>query len=172
MSARTLLRGLIVVLLVLHGVSAVAAVAKLDDTTSAQHYVTPQRIALTPAQGLNDGFSGSDPTGASLYFGRVNYRLATSPYVGKRARIYFVIPPASQVVTTPAALTVEWRGARVLASGSGHPGDRVMVWQGVVTSPWLADDVELTMHIDLRHLQSNARTTAGFESYFEIEVSQ
>ena len=167
------------VALLLAATPSASAVERLDDSGSRQYAVLPQRTVLTSANASGvassfvsgDGFGASQATGATLSFGRINYRLATARYVGKRARIYLVIPLASNVVTTPAALKLEWRGTRAFASGSGHPGDRVLVWQGVVTSAWLDEDVELTLHIDLRHLQNSARATAGFESYFEIEAS-
>ena len=152
-----------------------SAVERLDDSGSRQYAVVPQRTVLTSAHAsgvaFGDGLGASQATGATLTFGRINYRLATAKYIGKRARIYLVIPQATNVVTTPAALKLEWRGTRAFASGAGHPGDRVLVWQGVVASAWIDEDVELTLHVDLRHLQNSARTTAGFESYFEIEAS-
>jgi len=171
MSARRTLELAAVIAFVLMPCVALAAIERLDDSGSRQYAVSPQRTVLTPANGLGDSFSTAQATGATLSFGRINYRLATAKYVGKRARIYLVIPQATNVVSTPAALKLEWRGTRAFASGAGHPGDRVLVWQGVVAGFWLDEDVELTMHIDLRHLHSSARATAGIESYFEIEVT-
>ena len=173
MSTQTLTPLFACVALLLAATPAASAVERLDDSASRQYAVLPQRTVLTSANasGVAFGDGASQATGATLSFGRINYRLATARYVGKRARIYLAIPLATNVVTTPAALKLEWRGTRAFASGSGHPGDRVLVWQGVVASAWLDEDVELTLHVDLRHLQNSARATAGFESYFEIEAS-
>ena len=175
MSTQTLVPLFACVALLLAASSTASAVERLDDSSSRQYAVMPQRTVLTSANAsgiaFGDGSGASQATGATLTFGRINYRLATARYVGKRARIYLVIPQATNVVTTPAALKLEWRGTRAFASGSGHPGDRVLVWQGVVASAWLDEDVELTLQVDLRHLQNSARATAGFESYFEIEAS-
>ena len=175
MSTKTLAQLLAGLALFLVAAPTAAAVERLDDSGSRHYAVLPQRTVLTPANAsgvaFGDSLGASQATGATLSFGRINYRLATAKYMGKRARIYLVIPQATNVVTTPAALKLEWRGTRAFASGAGHPGDRVLVWQGVVASAWLDEDVELTLHVDLRHLQNSARATAGFESYFEIEAS-
>lgn len=171
MSTRSLFSLLTCIALTLSTAIVDAAVERLDDSASRQYSVSPQRTVLTPANALGDSFGAAQATSATLSFGRINYRLATAKYVGKRARIYLVIPQASSIVTTPAALKLEWRGARVFSNGAGHPGERVLVWQGVITGSWLDEDIDLTMHIDLRHLQTSARAAAGIESYFEIEAS-
>jgi hypothetical protein len=171
MSTRTLPTFITCMALLLSASPTMAEVERLDDSGSRQYAVTPQRTVLTPANALGDSFGDAQATGATLSFGRINYRLATAKYVGRRARIYLVIPQANNVVTTPAALKLEWRGTRAFTSGAGRPGDRVLVWQGLIASAWLDEDIDLTLHIDLRHLQNSARATAGFESYFEIEAS-
>jgi hypothetical protein len=151
--------------------AAQAATERLDDTTSSRRLVSPQRTVFSPENAFTERFDAPAPTHATLYFGRVNYRLSTARYIGKRARIYLVIPLPAQLVNSPAGLKLEWRGARMLANGAGRPGDRVLVWQGVVSGEWVNEDIELSMQIELRHLSAGARASAGFESYFEIEVT-
>ena len=150
-----------------------ASAQRLDDSASSQRSVSPIRTVLTPARGASDGFNTPPPSHATLYFGRINYRLSTAQYVGKRARIYMVIPLATHIVNSPSGIKLEWRSARLFASGAGRPGDRVPVWQGTVPGAWLNEELDLTMQIELNRLQNGgARTSSGFESYFEIEVLQ
>ena len=56
------------------------------------------------------------------------------------------------------------------ASGSGRPGDRVQVWNGVVQSPWINETFELTLRIDPRELRMPSGSALSFESFFEIET--
>ena len=148
-----------------------ANIERLDDSASSQRRVSPQRVVFTPLRSPLDGFDAPNATHATVQFGRVNYRLNTARYVGKRARIFWVIPSASHLVNSPVALRVEWRGGRMIANGTGHAGERIAVWQGVVTSAVINEDIDLSMQIDLRRLQTgSARMGAAIESYFEIEV--
>jgi hypothetical protein len=164
-------RGAITIVFSMIATCVSANIERLDDSASSQRRVSPQRVAFTPVRSPLDGFDAPNPTHATVQFGRVNYRLNTARYVGKKARIFWVIPSASHLVNSPAALRVEWRGGRMIANGSGHAGERIAVWQGVVTRNVISEDIELSMQIDLRRLQTGAaRMGAAFESYFEIEV--
>ncbi|WP_269759037.1 hypothetical protein [Variovorax sp. E3] len=105
-----------------------------------------------------------------LPFGRIEYRLATSPYVGRRARIFYVIPPAIVGLRSPAGLRIDWRGSGAFAGGSGRPGNRVQVWNGVVQTPWMNETFDLTLRVDPRELRMPAGSALSFESTFEIET--
>jgi len=138
-----------------------AVVARLDDSTSPRAQVnTDSRNAQT-----QDGVT------IVLPFGRVEYRLATAPYLGHRARIFYVIPPAIAGLRSPAGLQVQWRSAGgVFASGMGRPGDRVQVWNGVIQAPWMNETFELTLRIDPREVRLPTGASLSFESTFEIET--
>lgn len=160
--------GLPLVVLAAH--NADAGTARLDDSASPRQRVTPV-IVLTPeGRPLDSVVDGPPPTHAVLKYGRVDYKLATGPYVGRRARIYFVIPALIPNLRSPAGLQVEWQGHGQFASGTGRPGDRVLVWSGVITSPWLSEGLDLTLQLDLRELQRFDMGSFSFESFFEIEV--
>jgi hypothetical protein len=171
MNTLTLFRSVAALVFAMIVTSASANIERLDDSASSQRRVSPQRTVFTPARSALDGFDAPNPTHATVQFGRVNYRLNTARFVGKKARIFWVIPSASHLVNSPAALRVQWRGGRMIANGTGYAGERIAVWQGVVPSTVINEDIELSMQLDLRRLQTGAaRMGATIESYFEIEV--
>lgn len=141
-------------------IAAVAQTARLDDSTSPHALVNAD---FRQAQML-------DAQTISLPFGRVEYRLSSAQYVGRQARIYYVIPLAIQGLRSPSGLQVQWRSSGRFQSGAGRPGDRVQVWNGVVRAPWITETFDLTLRIDQRQLQMGPGGRLGFESYFEIEI--
>jgi hypothetical protein len=140
--------------------SANAQTMRLDDSISPRAQVNAD---FRQAQML-------DAQTISLPFGRVEYRLATTPFMGRHARIYYVIPLAIQGLRSPSGLQVQWHGSGSFQSGTGRPGDRVLVWNGVVRAPWITETFDLTLRIDQRQLQMGPGGRLGFESYFEIEI--
>lgn len=153
----------------LHVGACMAAVERLDDTASPRSQISPTWVSRLPSSSLaNDDFAQHDPL-VTVKFGRVEYRLATARFVGRQARIYYVIPKLIVGLRSTSGLTVEWRGGTVFANGSGRPGDRVMVWSGLIRDKSIADALELNMHLDLNELRVQRGTQFGFESYFEIE---
>lgn len=144
-----------------------AAIERLDDSASPRSRV--------PAQVSGDR-SGRAPTanvGTSIVrvrFGEVDYRLATTRFVGRRARIYYVVPAQIRGLLSPAGLRVEWRGLGAFGSGVARPGDRVPVWTGIVRAPWMDESLDLSMQLDLRQVRMPGNADFGLESYFEIET--
>jgi len=144
---------------------AQAQVERLDDSTSPRGQVQAT---------LDDGGiarPGSTVTPfAQVNFGRIDYRLNTARYVGRRARIYYVLPAAVPGLRTPQAITVQWRGQGLFASGQGRPGERIPVWNGVVPGPWITESLDLSWRVDMRELRLSRGQPLGFEAYFEIEL--
>ncbi len=143
------------------------AAERLDDSASPRSRVQSQTVMSDEGRPLADSLN---PTRANVNFGRISYKLATAPYVGKQARIYFAIPGLIQGLRSPAGLRVQWRGSQQFASGTARPGERQLVWTGRVTTPWITEDIELSYEVDLRELALPRDGSFGFESYFEIEV--
>ena len=139
-----------------------AAPERLDDSSSPRSSVEP---TITSTNG--SVFDGAPPTEAALQFGWVEYRLNTAKYMGKNARIYFVVPAVIGNLRSPQGLRVEWRGRSAFASGSARAGERRLVWSGMVTSPRMEESLDLRMGLALAEMQGPLR----FESYFEIEVN-
>ena len=101
-----------------------------------------------------------------MNFGWIDYRLNTTRYVGKKARVFYVIPINIANLTSPHGLRVDWKTRDGFAAGSARPGDRVLVWSGVVKAGVMEASFDLSMRAELAYL----RGKLGFESYFEIEV--
>lgn len=140
--------------------AAHAEVARLDDSTSPQSQV---RSDFARARVIGERL-------LELPMGRIEYRLAMAPHLGRRARIFYVIPAMVTGLRSPAGMQVQWRGNGVFADGTGRPGDRVQVWNGVVRAPWMAEVFDLTLRIDPAELRLPRGSALSFESYFEIET--
>jgi hypothetical protein len=148
--------------------SSQAAPERLDDSASPRSRV-PARVVMS-----NEGRPMADslnPVSATVSFGRVDYKLATARYVGRQARIYYVVPAVISGLRSPSGLRVDWRGYGFFASGSARPGERQLVWTGTVREAWISEGLDLSFQVDLRELQLPRDGQFGFESYFEIEAS-
>ncbi len=148
-----------------------ARVERLDDSASPRSHVTSPPMLSEQGQPLDRYTPGPSPTVGIVKFGRVEYKLATARFVGKQARIYYVIPAAIAGLRSPAGLRVEWRGNGIFADGVARPGQRTLVWSGIVREAYMSEGLDLTMRIELRELQLRQGVGLAFESYFEIEVS-
>lgn len=137
-----------------------AEVARLDDSASPQAQV---RSDFNRARAIGERL-------VELPMGRIEYRLATAPHLGRAARIFYVIPAMVTGLRSPSGMQVQWRGNGVFAAGAGRPGDRIQVWNGVVRTPWMVETLDLTLHIDPRELRMPQGSALSFESFFEIET--
>lgn len=144
-----------------------AQAQRLDDSASPRPRV-PAQVVLgdTGRPLLASPFAET----AYMRFGRIDYRLATGAYLGRRVRISYVVPALIPGLQSPQGLRVQWRAEPPFASGTGRPGDHVPVWSGVITSPWTNVSLDLDARLDLTQLGPGAGDTFSFECYFEIEV--
>ncbi|SCX72096.1 hypothetical protein [Variovorax sp. EL159] len=145
---------------------ASALVERLDDSSSPSSQV---RASLDDGSPITAPSASYSPI-VRVAFGRVHYRLATARYVGRQARIYYVLPMGIPGLRSPAGLQVSWRTNGLFASGSGRPGDRVPVWSGTVRDAWITESLDLTWQLDTRELRLTRGMPLGFEAYFEIET--
>lgn len=151
---------------------SLAGVERLDDSASPRNLVNSPPMVSEQGLPLSQYLPGTPaPQVGIVNFGRIEYKLATSRYIGKPARIYYVIPAVIAGLRSPAGLKVEWRGNGIFANGSARPGERALVWSGIVRDVAMTESLTLTMRIQLRELQLRAGQGLAFESYFEIEVS-
>ena len=144
------------------------AAERLDDSASPRSRVAAQIVLTNEGRSLE---ASTRPTSATIHFGRVEYRLATARYAGRQARIYYVVPALITGLRSPGGMRVTWRGDGVFASGTARPGERQIVWSGIVPGAWLSGTIELDSEVSLRELQLPRDGSFGFESYFEIEVA-
>ena len=143
---------------------------RLDDSASPRSQVTAPPMVSEQGYPLDQFRPVPEPLIGVVKFGRVDYKLATSKFVGRMARIYYVIPAVISGLRSPAGLQVEWRGSGLFANGIARPGERKLVWSGVVRDAFMSEGLELTMKIELRELQTRAGQGLAFESYFDIEL--
>lgn len=144
-----------------------AAVLRLDDSASP-HSRVPARIVLG-----DDGrpfAHGRGNASITFKFGPVDYRLATAAFVGRRARIFYVVSPFVAGLASPDGLRIDWHGLGTFASGSARPGERTLVWSGIVNKAWLDESLDVTMHLDPRQYRPHRQVPFAVDSYFEIET--
>lgn len=140
---------------------------RLDDSASPRARVQPRSVLSDEGRPLAES---RQPTRAIVQVGRIDYKLATTRYAGRRARIYYALPAAIPGLRSPAGLRVEWRGDGLFADGNARPGERRLVWTGVVPGAWMTGALDLSYQVELRELQLQRDGQFGFEPYFEIEV--
>jgi hypothetical protein len=92
---------------------------------------------------------------------QVRVVLNVSPWVGKQARVYMVMPSLAQ-----SSLAVQWTTTGLLAPGRLSGGQRQLVFQGVVPGARIEDTLRVTVLADAR----DAATPARVNFTFEIEV--
>ncbi len=146
--------------------------ARLDDSASPRGVIRGPQMLSEYGHPIDQYMPGLPaPQRAIVDFGRVEYRLATAAFVGRSARIYFVIPALVPGLRTPRGLRVAWRGEGRFAAGSGHPGDKVLVWSGIVQEAQMQETLALRFEFELPELLPQSARGISLESYFEIEVS-
>lgn len=165
------LRPLVLATLATLPLAAAAQGTRLDDSLSPRPQIVAPRVLSEHGRPLDDMAPGTPvPQYGISRFGPIEYRLATGPYVGKRARIYFVVPALVQGLRSPSGLRMSWHGSGRFADGSARGGERRLVWTGVVREPVMRETLDLTMEVRLADLMLRPQGALSVESYFEIEV--
>lgn len=143
--------------------ASAAAPKKLDDRGSPRSLVNVESRWLHSGEGLSpEQLNAMVATVTNLEF-----RLDTSAYVGKRARIYLVIPEFVQGLRSSAGMRVEWTSRGSFLSGAALPGQRTLVYDGLVQRPTLHEALDLSVYLDARYLERGLR----FDPAFEIDVA-
>ena len=139
---------------------------RLDMTMSPrQHVVAPLRSSLPLEKRLS---AGADAATMVSSFPGLDYRLNTAKYVGKPARIFYVVPAGIPALRSPQALLVTWKTTGKFQPGQARSGDRALVWHGTVRDAMMQETLDVEMRVDGNYL----RGRLSFESYFEIEVTR
>ena len=84
--------------------------------------------------------------------------LNTSPWIGKPARIYMLMPPQPQ-----SSLSVQWTTSGLLLPGRLSGGQRQLVFQGAVSGPRIEDWMHVSVTTDARDQVTAPRTNFTFE---------
>jgi len=142
--------------------SAVAAPKRLDDRGSPRSQVNVESRWVHSGEGLNpEQMNAMVATIPNLEF-----RLDTSAYVGKRARIYLVIPEFVQGLRGPNGMRVEWTTRGQFMAGAALPGQRALVYDGPIQRSSMQESLDLSVYLDARYLERGLR----FDPVFEIDV--
>ena len=88
----------------------------------------------------------------------VHIVLNVSPWVGKLARIYMVMPQLPQ-----SSLTIQWATSGNLQPGRLSSGQRNLVFQGIVPGPRIEDTIHVTAFADARDQTTPQRVNFTFE---------
>lgn len=92
---------------------------------------------------------------------RVNVKLTTSPWLGRKGKIYMVMP-----AETTGSVMITWRGKGQLGDGKLRSGGRTLVYNGTIRSPRIEDIWEVQIEADGTRISQAQQ----MRIYFEIEV--
>ncbi|QJR13885.1 hypothetical protein [Usitatibacter palustris] len=136
---------------------------RLDDSGSPRSRVEVQSRWLHHDEGLSPERLNAMVADIT----NLEFRLDTSRYVGKRARIYFVIPDFISGLRSVSGMRVEWRSRGTFLPGSALPGQRALVYDGLIQRPSIHESLDLQIYLDARHIDRITR----FDPSFEIDVA-
>jgi len=86
-------------------------------------------------------------------------------FIGKRVRIDALLPAFAQGVEGSRGLGLEWTTQGVFRPGKLHMGERIPLFEGVISGPILSDRVAYIVRMDARYAAGPIR----FETVYEIE---
>jgi len=97
---------------------------------------------------------------ANLMVGTLALRvkLNVSPWLRRSGRIYLVLP-AQQ----PGAISATWTTQGRLLPGRLSAGSRALVYAGPITTPFIEDNVQLTINVDGRRMLQMYHVNFRFE---------
>lgn len=107
---------------------------------------------------------------AHAQFGRVEFRLSTAAFVGRRARIDLVLPPSVPGLRRASGLVYHWRGVDGTLSGQVYPGQRLPVWTGTIEQALTTLSIDLGMRLDVTAMGDSTGGQVGVEPVFELAV--
>ena len=130
----------------------------------------PQRHLALAGQWANPRFSGDIDADSRVVadYSNIELRLFIPPAFTsppQSAQIYMVVPSQIPGLDGGGGLQVSWTTRGRFLNGTARPGDRVLIFEGVVGEPVLTDFLNLTITIDARRMLGALR----FDPLFEIE---
>jgi hypothetical protein len=139
--------------LLLASSAGATAGAQLVDDSGSLPYDAPLRLtwrSVAPRHGVPDKtLIGSTP---------LRVRLNVAPWLRHSGRIYLVLP-----LQPPGDLLATWTTQGHLLPGSLRPGGRTLVYSGRVTTPFIEDQLQLSVAVDAARLQQLTRLNFHFE---------
>jgi hypothetical protein len=135
----------------LSGPTAYASTTVIDDSGSVP-YNAPLTLQWQPP------VHGAGPQSTVTGTTSVHVRLNVTPWLHRSGRIYLMLP-AQQ----PGSLTASWSTQGRLLAGRLTSGSRTLVYSGPISTPFIEDELQLTLNIDARQLQQLYQISFQFQ---------
>jgi hypothetical protein len=119
-------------------------------------------IALEPSVNLRWKSVAPSRTGAEntmLGTSTLRVRLNVMPWLHRNARIYLNLP-----AQPPGPLTLTWNAQGRFIPGQVRTGNRVLIYAGAITTPFLEDTLNLQYSVDGSLVKRNFPVTFHFET--------
>lgn len=158
------MRRLLLAAFAMAALAAAAAPIRLDDSASpkARIEAAPRWLGEQEAAGNRDWLHAQVAEATN-----VEVRLDTRAFVGRKGRIYLVVPDPVPGLLSPTGLRVSWLSRGGFSSGAAVPGSRTVVYDGGITSPVTVARLDFRFELDARYVGRGLR----IEPYFEIELA-
>jgi hypothetical protein len=95
-----------------------------------------------------------------------DYQLDLKAYVGKRVRLYYLVPFDSRALISADALQISWPQQGRLSAGQAIADQRFLVFQGQIDEPVWRERLSLRLLVDSRRFNPPLL----FQPRFEIEL--
>jgi len=96
----------------------------------------------------------------------IEVRLDTAAYEGRRARIYLALARQIEGLISTESFLLSWKTDRQFYPGSVRPGNRTLLFDGVIESPVLVEIFTFTLEVDARYLHGKIQ----YAPVYEIET--
>ncbi len=96
----------------------------------------------------------------------VEVRLNTSGYIGKKGRIYLALPRQIDGFNGSQGFSLAWKTTGIFVSGATSPGNRALIFEGLIGSPLLTEFFTFTLKLDANRLTGKLR----YAPIYEIEL--
>ena len=141
-----------------------ASAERLDDSLSTQQQFD---LDLNWKQQRNtENLNERELNALSARAHRVEIRLNTKPYIGKRGKIFISLPIDIRGTGDSTALRMSWTTNGVFSNGSVTAGNRAKLFEGEISDAVMGDVFDITFDIDARQVYNNLR----FQPVFDIET--
>lgn len=141
-----------------------ASAERLDDSLSTQQQFD---LDLNWKQQRNtENLNERELNALTARAHRVEIRLNTKPYIGKRGKIFISLPIDIRGTGDSTALRMSWATNGVFSNGSITAGNRAKLFEGEISDTVMGDVFDITFDIDARQVYNNLR----FQPVFDIET--
>lgn len=130
----------------------------------------PQHHLLLQGQWANPRFTGDSEADAQVVavYNDIELRLFIPPAFTsppQQVQVFMLMPVQIPGLDVGGGLEFSWVTRGRFLNGTARPGDRVLIFEGLVSEPVLADFLNLVITIDARRMLGAVR----FDPLFEIE---